>query len=202
LPVSVPSELVHQRPDILAAEALLHSASAQVGVATADLYPKLTLTGQYGGEALKASRLLDPSARVWSLGAGLAAPLFNGGELQARRRAAIAAYEAAAASYRQTLLTAFGAVADALRALETDAQALQAQVDAQSQARAALDLAQKQFGVGALSQLQLLNAQQQFQQTRIAVVQLQADRYADTVTLFSALGGGWWNRDAAAAANP
>ena len=126
---------------------------------------------------------LDWAASAGRHGAGLSAPLFHGGQLQARRRAAIAAYDAAAASYRQTVLAAFGSVADALRALDADARALQAQVDAQSQARVALELAQKQFGAGALSQLQ-------------------ADRYADTVTLFGALGGGWWNRDAAAVANP
>jgi NodT family efflux transporter outer membrane factor (OMF) lipoprotein len=203
LPVSVPSELVHQRPDILAAEALLHSASAEIGVATANQYPNLTLSGQVGLESFRARDLFKSGSFGWSLGGELVAPLFNGGQLAARKRAAIAAYDAAVANYKQTVLAAFGNVADSLRALDADARALEAQVDAQNQARAELDLAQKQFGAGALSQLQLLTAQQQFQQTRIAVVQLQADRYADTVALFIALGGGWWNRDApAAAANP
>ena len=206
LPVSVPSELVHQRPDILAAEALLHSASAQIGVATANQYPSLTLTGALTLDAFKLKDLVEKSAFGWSLGANLTAPIFNGGALAAKKRAAIAAYDQAAASYRQTVLQAFGNVADALRALDADARALQAQVDAQDQARAELDLAQKQFGAGALSQLQLLTAQQQFQQTRIAVIQLQASRYADTAALFAALGGGWWSRDTPAggpaAANP
>jgi NodT family efflux transporter outer membrane factor (OMF) lipoprotein len=193
LPVSVPSELVRQRPDILAAEALLHAASARVGVATAGLYPQLTLSGNVGSESLGSSQLFTSNSLVWGLGAGLAAPIFNGGQLQANRRAAVAAFDAAAASYRQTVLVAFGGVADALRSLESDARALQAQADAQAQANAALELASRQFNVGAVSYLTLLNAQQQAQQTRIAVVQAQADRLADTVALFQALGGGWWN---------
>jgi NodT family efflux transporter outer membrane factor (OMF) lipoprotein len=193
LPVSVPSALARQRPDILAAEALLHSASAQVGVATADLYPKLTLTGSAGLTAFRTENLFKESAFGWSIGAGLVAPLFHGGTLQARRRAAIAAYDGASAAYRQTVLVAFGAVADALRALDTDARALQAQVDAQAQARASYELADKQFSAGAVSYLSLLDAQARLQQTRIAVVQAQADRYTDTVALFAALGGGWWN---------
>jgi len=199
LPVSVPSALARQRPDILAAEALLHSASAQIGVATADLYPKLNLSGNVGVEAFQANKLFSSNAFGWGIGAGITAPLFNGGQLQARRRAAIAAYDGAAAAYRQTVLTAFGSVADALRALEADARALQAQVDAQAQARASYELADKQFSAGALSYLALLNAEERLQQTRIAVVQAQADRYADTVALFAALGGGWWSDRAQAA---
>jgi len=199
LPVSVPSALARQRPDILAAEALLHSASAQIGVATADLYPKLTLSGGVGVEAFMPDKLFTSNAFGWSIGAGLTAPLFNGGQLQARRRAAIAAYDGAAAAYRQTVLIAFGSVADALRALDADARALQAQVDAQTQARASYELADKQFSAGAISYLSLLDAQTRLQQTRIAVVQAQADRYADTVALFTALGGGWWNDHAQAA---
>ncbi|HEY4038809.1 MAG TPA: efflux transporter outer membrane subunit [Burkholderiaceae bacterium] len=197
LPVSVPSDLVRQRPDILSAEALLHAASAQVGVATANLYPQFTLTGNYGTEAAGTSQLFKSGSSVWGLGAGVLAPLFNGGQLRAERRAAAAAYDAAAANYRETVLTAFSNVADSLRALQTDAQALQAQVEAQHQAQDAFNMASYQFNVGAVSYLTLLNAQQQFQQTRIAVVQAQADRFADTVALFQALGGGWWN-DAAA----
>jgi outer membrane protein TolC len=123
----------------------------------------------------------------------LVAPIFSGGQLQANRRAAIAAFDAAAANYRQTILTAFANVADALRALQTDAFALQAQIEAQRQARDAFNMASYQFNVGGASYLTLLNAQQQLQQTRIAVVQAQADRFADTVALFQALGGGWWN---------
>jgi NodT family efflux transporter outer membrane factor (OMF) lipoprotein len=193
LPVSVPSDLVRQRPDILSSEALLHAASAQVGVATANLYPQITLTGNIGSAAIGASQLFNSNSSVWDLGAGLLAPIFNGGQLLANKRAAAAAFDAAAANYRQTVLTAFANVADALRALQTDASALQAQVEAQHQAQDAFQLASRQFNVGAVSYLTLLNSQQQLLQTRIAVVQAQADRFADTVALFQALGGGWWN---------
>jgi NodT family efflux transporter outer membrane factor (OMF) lipoprotein len=192
LPVSVPSDLVRQRPDILSAEALLHAASARVGVATAALYPQITLSANYGWESITTSQLFTPSSNIWGFGPGLLAPIFSGGQLQANRRAAIAAFDAAAANYRQTVLTAFSNVADALRALQTDALALQAQIEAQRQARDAFNMASYQFNVGGTSYLTLLNAQQQLQQTRIAVVQAQADRFADTVALFQALGGGWW----------
>jgi len=193
VPVSVPSELVRQRPDILSAEALLHAANAQVGVATANLYPQLTLTGNYGTQAVGFSQLFKSGSAAWGIGSGVVAPIFNGGQLQANRRAAVAAFDAAAANYRQAVLTAFANVADSLRALQTDALALQAQVEAQRQAREAFNMASYQFNVGGTSYLTLLNAQQQLQQTRIAVVQAQADRFADTVALFQALGGGWWN---------
>jgi NodT family efflux transporter outer membrane factor (OMF) lipoprotein len=193
LPVSVPSDLVRQRPDILSAEALLHAASAQVGVATANLYPQFTLSGNYGSESIGLSQLFKSSTTAWTLGGGLVAPLFNGGQLRATRRAAVAAFDAASANYRETVLVAFSNVADALRALQTDALALQAQIEAQHQAQEAFALASRQFNVGAVSYLTLLNSQQQLQQTRIAVVQAQADRFADTVALFQALGGGWWN---------
>ena len=202
LPVSLPSDLVRQRPDILSSEALLHAASAQVGVATANLYPQITLTGNTGSESVGLSQLFKPNSSVWSLGGGLLAPIFSGGQLQSNRRAAIAAFDAAAANYRQTVLTAFANVADALRALQTDALALRAQVEAQHQAQAAFELASRQFNVGAVSYLTLLNSQQQLQQTRIAVVQAQADRFADTVALFQALGGGWWNDRAPSAPAP
>jgi NodT family efflux transporter outer membrane factor (OMF) lipoprotein len=193
LPVSVPSDLVRQRPDILSSEALLHAASAQVGVATANLYPQITLTGNIGSEAVGASQLFRSGSSAWGLGAGLLAPIFNGGQLLANKRAAAAAFDAAAANYRQAVLIAFANVADALRALQTDASALQAQVEAQHQAQDAFQLASRQFNVGAVSYLTLLNSQQQLLQTRVAVVQAQADRFADTVALFQALGGGWWN---------
>ena len=193
LPVSVPSDLVRQRPDILSAEALLHAASARVGVATAALYPQLTLSGTLGTESVGGGQLFKSDSSIWGLGAGLVAPIFSGGQLQANRRAAIAVFDASAANYRQTILTAFSNVADALRALQTDALALQAQVEAQHQARDAFNMASYQFNVGGASYLTLLNAQQQLLQTRIAVVQAQADRFADTVALFQALGGGWWS---------
>ena len=193
LPVSVPSDLVRQRPDILSAEALLHAASARVGVATAALYPQITLSGNVGTEALSPGSLFKHDSTVWGIGPSLLVPIFSGGQLQANRREAIAAFDAAAANYRQTVLAAFASVADALRALEADAVALQAQAEAQRQAREAFEMASRQFNVGAVNYITLLNTQQQLQQTRIAVVQAQADRFADTVALFGALGGGWWN---------
>jgi NodT family efflux transporter outer membrane factor (OMF) lipoprotein len=196
LPVSLPSSMVRQRPDIRASEALLHAASAQVGVATANLYPQITLTGSYAWEAPRPADLFSPSTAVWSLGGGLVQPLFHGGQLTAKRRAAVAAYDQAAAQYRETVLQAFGNVADTLRALETDARTLKAQAEAEALARETRDLTQKQFELGAVSYLSLLIAQQQYQQTRINLVQAQATRYADTAALFQALGGGWWNRPA------
>jgi len=193
LPVSLPSALVRQRPDIRAAEALLHQASAQVGVATANLYPNITLSASAGSQALQLHRLFDGTGMVWSLGAGLVQPLFHGGELQARRRAAVAAYDVAAAQYRSTVLQAFQNVADALTALDTDARALSAQAQAESEARQNLQLTTRQFELGGASSLPLLIAQQQYQQARLLLAQAQAARYADTAALFQALGGGWYD---------
>jgi NodT family efflux transporter outer membrane factor (OMF) lipoprotein len=193
LPVSLPSELVRQRPDILAAEALLHQASAQVGVATANLYPRFTLTGSYGSLANSTADLFGPATSVWNVGASILQPLFHGGELTARRRAAIAAYDQASAQYRETVLRAFQNVADVLRALEIDARTLRLQAESASVARHSLELAQKEFRYGATTYLTLLNAERQYQQTRIDLAQSQAQRYADTAALFQSLGGGWWN---------
>jgi len=194
LPVSLPSSLVRQRPDIRASEELLHAASAQIGVATANLYPQITLSGSAGYTAIKLTELFYPGAAVWSLGAGLLQPLFHGGELTAKRRAAIAAYDQAAAQYRLTVLQAFQNVADVLWALDLDAIALKAQAEAEAAAKDTLELTQKQFQFGAISYLSLLNAVRQYQQARIGLVQAQALRFADTAALFQSLGGGWWNR--------
>ncbi len=138
--------------------------------------------------------LFGAGTSVWSLGAGLLQPLFRGGELTAKRRAAIAAYDQAGALYRETVLEAFRDVADVLRALDMDAQTLKAQADAEAAAKAALDLAREQFRLGAASYLTLLDAERRHQQARIALVQAQAVRFADSAALFQALGGGWWNR--------
>lgn len=194
LPVSLPSSLLHQRPDIRASEALLAQAGAEVGVATANLYPQITLTGGYGFEALDTGNLFNSQSVLWNLGANLLQPIFHGGELSAKRRAAIAAYDQAAAQYKEAVLKAFQDVADVLRALETDARALQAQAEAEAAARATLDLTQKQFELGAVNYLPLLVAQRDYEQTRINLIQAQAARYSDTAALFQALGGGWWNR--------
>lgn len=199
LPVSLPSELVRRRPDIRASESILHSASAQVGVATANLYPQVTLSGTYGSQALKAADLFGAHSAFWNLGAGLLQPVFRGGELSAMRRAAISAYDIAESQYRQTVLLAFQDVADVLRALDADARTLKAQAEAEAAAEEALGIAGSQFSLGAASYLTLLNAQQQYQQARIGLVQAQATRFADTAALFQALGGGWWNRSQDAA---
>ena len=194
LPVSLPSALVRQRPDIRASEELLHQASALVGVATAAQYPQFTLSGSYGASSPTFGNLFEANSAVWSLAAGLAAPLLNGGALSAQRRAAEAAYDAAAAQYRATLLTAFRNVADSLRALDSDAQTLKAQAEAEALAAESLALATEQYKLGAISYLALLDAQRSYQQAHINLVQAQAARYADTAALFQALGGGWWNR--------
>jgi len=195
LPISLPSSLVRQRPDIRAAEALLHAASAQVGVATANLYPQITLTGSLGSQAATLSNLMSNGTSVWSLGAGLLQPVFRGGELAAKRRAAIADYDEAAARYRETVLGAFQNVADVLEALDADAAGLAAQVEAERAARGTLELARRQFELGAGNYLLLLDAQRQDQQARINLAQARAARFADTAALFQSLGGGWWNRE-------
>ena len=194
LPVSLPSSLVRQRPDIRASEALLHEASAQVGVATANLYPQITLSGSIGSQALKVDKLFSSGSAAWSVGAGLLQPIFNGGALQANKRAAIAAYDQADAQYRQTVLNAFLNVANTLRALDRDAETLRAQAEAESLAHQQLDLVTRQYQLGAVSYLGLLDAQRTYQQTRVSLVQAQAARFADSAALFQALGGGWWNR--------
>ena len=194
LPISLPSSLVRQRPDIRASEALLHAASAQVGVATANQYPQITLTGSYGSMTTASNTLFSDKTAVWSLGAGLLQPIFNGGELSAKRRAAVAAHDQAMTQYQSTILQAFQNVADVLRALEEDASTLKAQADSEAAARETLDLTQTQFRLGSVSYLSLLNAERQYQEARIGLVQAQAARFADTAALFQALGGGWWNR--------
>jgi NodT family efflux transporter outer membrane factor (OMF) lipoprotein len=194
LPVSLPSSLAHQRPDIRAAEALFHAATAQVGVETANLYPHITLSAGLGSNATRMADLFSSGSSVWNVGAGLLQPLFHGGELTARRRAAIAACDQALARYRETLIQAFRNVADVLQALEADARTLRAQAEAEAAARDAFELARKQFQAGATSYLILLNAQQQYQQARLLLVEARAARFSDSAALFQALGGGWWNR--------
>nr|WP_284694771.1 efflux transporter outer membrane subunit [Geomonas sp. Red32] len=195
LPLSLPSELVRQRPDVLAAEEILHQASAQVGVAESNLFPKITLSGSFGPQSTTFADLFT-SGSVWSIGAGIVQPLFHGGELRARKRAAEAAYEQAAAQYRATVLQAFQNVADVLRALELDAKALRAQSDAEQAAKASFDLTRKQYDAGAVNYLLLLDAERLYLQARITLAQAQAARLADSAALFQALGGGWWNRTA------
>jgi NodT family efflux transporter outer membrane factor (OMF) lipoprotein len=200
LPLSLPSVLVRQRPDILAAEGLLHVASAEVGIATSNLYPQINLTGSYGSEAVSLGSLFGPGTTVWNIAGGLTQPIFHGGELTAKRRAAIAAYDQAAANYRETVLQAFQDVADVLQALDRDAATLKAQSEAVLSAQRTLQLTQEQLKFGAISYLSMLDAERQYQQALLSAIQAQAVRYADTAALFHALGGGWWNREAAQAA--
>jgi NodT family efflux transporter outer membrane factor (OMF) lipoprotein len=194
LPVSLPASLVRQRPDIRAAEAMLHAASAQIGVATANQYPQFNITGGIGLVSTTGNILGPNGTSIWSLGAGLLQPVFHGGALSAQRRAAVAAYDEALDEYRTVVLQAFQNVADVLRALDADAQTLKAQADAEAAARNTLELTEKQFQLGAVSHLSLLNAERAYQETRVGRIQAQASRYADTAALFQALGGGWWNR--------
>ena len=201
LPVSLPSTLVAQRPDVLQAEANLHAASAQVGIATANRLPNITLTADVGSTALAISQVFAAGTGFWSLGAAIAAPIFNGGTLLHQQRAAKAAYEQAAQQYRGTVLTAFQNVADTLAALEQDAEALKAAASAQDQASVTLDLSRRQRKDGYGSYLSLLSAEQAYQQSRINLVQAQANRFADTAALFQALGGGWWRRSDLAVGN-
>lgn len=189
LPVVVPSELVRQRPDIQASTALLHAATAQYGVAVADLYPKITLSGSVGKQALTTGALFGPGSLIWSIAGQLAQPLFNAG-LGAAKNAAEASLQAAGANYRETVLQALRNVADALRQLDYDAQTLQADAAADASAQESLALLEQQYKLGAASYLQLLTAQQQAQQTRIGLIAAQAARLADTAALYQAMGGG------------
>ncbi|MDN0075195.1 efflux transporter outer membrane subunit [Crenobacter sp. SG2303] len=193
LPLTLPSSLARQRPDIRAAEALWHQASADVGVATANLYPKLTLSGSFGSERTRSGDVGN-GVNVWSLGLNLMQPIFHGGELQAKRRSALAAYDASAAAYQQVVLQGLQQVADALGALDHDARTLQARANAADQADASYRISQQQYRAGGISQLALLDAQRQQLQTRLDRVQAEADRYTDSTALLQALGGGWWGR--------
>ena len=194
LPVSLPSALVAQRPDIQQYAAQLHVATAAVGVATANLLPQVNLTASVGSDALKLAQLFSGGSLVYSLAAQATQTVFQGGTLIHQRRAAIAAMQAAAANYQNTVLGAFANVADALQALQYDAAALQVARDAADSASASVDLLQVQFKAGAVNYLSVLTAEQTDQTALVTLARAQAARYADTVSLFAALGGGWWNR--------
>jgi NodT family efflux transporter outer membrane factor (OMF) lipoprotein len=194
LPVSVPSQLVEQRPDVRAAQAQLHEASALIGVAVANRLPQLSLTAAYGNTSLTAATLFTPASAVWSIGAAGTQPIFHGFTLLHQERAARAAFDMADAQYRNTVLTAFQNVADALRALQLDAATLNAQQRAVHAASDTFDLTRGQYRLGAVTYVILLNAERTYQQALLALVQAQAARYADTAALYAALGGGWWNR--------
>jgi len=193
LPVTLPSELVRQRPDILAAEAQLHGASSEIGVATAAEFPSFVLSGSYGQNNSSMVNLLKSSSNFWSLGAGVSAPLFDGGTLWFKRKASLEGYQQMLASYRQTVLGALAQVADTIRALENDAEVLQAQADALKTADEALRLSKASYQAGVVNYLQILIADGQYHQAQIGYLQAQALRLQDTVALFAALGGGWRN---------
>jgi NodT family efflux transporter outer membrane factor (OMF) lipoprotein len=194
LPVSLPSKLVVQRPDVRQAEENLHAASAAVGVALADMLPQFTINGDLGSSALKLGQLFTPYTGFWDLGASLTQTLFDAGALLHKKRAADAALDQAAAQYRGAVILACQNVADTLRALQADADALKAGAEADRAAKATFDLARRQRALGTISLVAVLNAEQAYQQAELALVQAQANRYSDTAGLFQSLGGGWWNR--------
>jgi NodT family efflux transporter outer membrane factor (OMF) lipoprotein len=194
LPLSLPSQLVAQRPDVRQAEENLHAASAQIGIAFANRLPAITLTADAGSAALEAGKIFAGGTGFWTLAGSVTQPIFQGGALLHKERAARAAFVQAAEQYRSTVLTAFQNVADTLNALEVDAHALNAAAAAKNAAGVTLELAHKQFQSGYANYLTLLNAEQTYEQALINLVQAQANRYADTAALFQALGGGWWNR--------
>jgi len=199
LPVSLPIKLIEQRPDIKAAEAALHAANAQVGVAVAAMLPQFSISGEYGGNATQISQMFSAGGPFWSLYGSVTQPVFQGGTLLHQERAAKQALRQAAAEYQTTVLTAYQNVADTLHVSLSDAEALAADVAAESSAKVTYDLTRRQAEIGYVDTLTLLDAETAYQQTLLTRVQAQAARFGDTVSLFQALGGGWWNRKEVAA---
>lgn len=196
VPVSVPAALVRQRPDVLSAEAQLHAASAQLGVATANLFPQITLTATKGGTATQLSQMFSNGNSFWTLGGSLTQTLFQGGTLIHQKRAAAAALDAEGANYRAVVLAAFQDVADTLTALQLDADAVNANLKAERAAADSLTAVRHNVELGLASYLALLTAEQSYSQAVLNLAQARANRYSDTAALLQALGGGWWNRDA------
>ena len=193
LPLSLPSQLVAQRADVRMAEENLHAASAAIGVATANTLPNLTLSADLGSVATSLDHVFGPGNEFWNLGAGLAQPVFDGGTLRHRKKAAEAAYDVAASQYRRTVVAAFQNVADTLHTIAADARTERAAAMTEQASARSLKLARGQLELGQVNRGALLLAQQAHQQTSIALIQARAARYADTIALFAALGGGWWN---------
>lgn len=191
LPLRLPSELVRQRPDIQASEALLHKASANVGVATADLYPKFVISGGFSSSQLNIADVLGNGINIWNIGINLLQPLFRGGELQARKRAAEAGYEQALAAYRQTVLQGLQNVADVLRALEADVQEVSARSLQSDRAEEAYRITLERFRTGGVSEVTLIESDRQRLAARVAFLQAKANQYTDAAALFQALGGSW-----------
>jgi len=194
IPLSLPADLVRNRPDIRVAEENLRAANAQIGVAVANRLPQLTLTASAGSSAASMSQLFSPGMGVWGIAGNLAQTVFDAGALAARQKGAEEATLQAAAQYRSTVLIAFQNVADTLRALQSDARALNAAIAAERSAAQNNDLVRKQVEAGQISLPLLLAAQQAYLQTALARVQAEGQRVTDTIALFQALGGGWWNR--------
>jgi NodT family efflux transporter outer membrane factor (OMF) lipoprotein len=194
LPLSLPSALVEQRPDVLQAEANLHAASAQIGIARANRLPNVTLSANAGTNALAIGQIFGPGTGFWNIGAALLAPIFDGGTKLHQERGARAAYQQTAEQYRSTVLTAFQNVADTLVALEQDANRLKASAAAANAAKSSLELSRLQYKDGYAAYLAVLNADQAYRQAQLSLVQAEADRFTDTAALFQALGGGWWHR--------
>jgi NodT family efflux transporter outer membrane factor (OMF) lipoprotein len=199
LPVSLPARIIDQRPDVRAAEAQLHAANAQVGAAIAAMLPQFSITGSDGGNADQFAWMFRTGGPFWTIIGGVSQPIFEGGTLLHKERAAKAALAQAAAQYQSAVLTAYQNVADTLHASLFDADALAADVRAETSAKVSYDLTRQQLEVGYASYLSLLSAETAYQQTLLTRVQAQATRYGDTVALFQALGGGWWNRKEMAA---
>jgi NodT family efflux transporter outer membrane factor (OMF) lipoprotein len=195
LPLSVPSRLVEQRPDLRAAEENLHSASALIGVAVANRIPNVTLTRNLGSTSLTIGQLLSPGTGFWTMTGSVTQPIFDAGLLYQREVAARATFEQAGLQYRSTVVTALQNVADSLSALRTDAAALQKAVAAEKTADRSLTITRRRLELGDISCILVLNAQQTYFQALLARVQAQANRFADPAALFQALGGGWWNRE-------
>ncbi len=194
LPVSLPSKLIEQRPDVRQAEENMHAASAAVGVALANMLPQFAINADTGSSALTLGRLFSPYTGFWDLGASLTQTLFDAGALRHKKRAADAALDQAAAQYRAAVILACQNVADTLRALQSDADGLKASGEAERAAKRTFDLAVRQRALGTISLVAVLNAEQAYRQAELALVVAQANRYADTAGLFQALGGGWWHR--------
>jgi NodT family efflux transporter outer membrane factor (OMF) lipoprotein len=199
LPLSLPAKIIDQRPDVRAAEAQLHAANAQVGVAVAAMLPQFSITGTLGGAADEFPWIFRTGGPFWTLVGGVTQPIFEGGTLLHAKRAADAALRQAAAQYQNTVITAYQNVADTLHASLSDADALAADVQAENSAKITYDLTRRQMEVGYVNYLILLNAETTYQQALLTRVQAQATRYGDTVALFQSLGGGWWNRKEVAA---
>ena len=194
LPVSLPSALVRQRPDVRAAEATLHQSSATVGVAIANMLPQLTLSASAGSSALTVDKLFRPDNAAWSIAGNLTQTIFDGGTLFHTKEADVATYEQNVAKYKSTVISAFQNVADSLRAVQSDAKTLTAQVAAEKASLDSLEMNKQQYRIGAITYATVLTAQQNYQNALVARVKAQAARFTDTVALFQALGGGWWNR--------